>query len=572
MCGATEIDGYAFCMGLSALNLSYETQPHLLGIIAPIAYLIRRAAFRPRYERPTTERGSKMQPARESLNIRPLSELLDMYHTRKATVPLDKIYALLGMCSDDPSTAELEIDYTASWGEVFRKLIRFSLSDQVSVRTWDDVEVAVIKAKGHVLGEVSSVGEDDATLDGRQDVDIAWRNVQGRSDAEEKQSSRFTSQPSAKAVREGDIVYILQGAAGPTIVRPCDGTATIIMIALPPTDDLRKRSASITAFPHNIVLIWDWDGSQTKWQGSKDYAVFLNSRGIPECVVPRCQCPGRLDKATRLWNFGLFLNRVERYGEAIKNMRNGLDIYRAVKALRGVDHSPCREEDNEVLRIMSDLLIDEKDVIMEAAYEDRGQTPLSWAAKEGLVAFAKLLIEKGAATEAKDKETDLTPLWYSAANGHETILQLLLEAGADTEAKDEEGRTPLSWFAEIGDEALVRLLLGTGKADVNAKDSSGRTPLFWAAMRGHTVVVELLLATGNANIDSRDRDGQTARLQAVKKGYMGIFERLNAARMADKDVKDQDDIWRLLSSADENQREELIQKMLDAKKASLSRS
>ncbi|CAH0055778.1 unnamed protein product [Clonostachys solani] len=92
----TEIDGYAFCSGLSALNLSYEINQNLQGIIPPIAYLIRGAVFRPRYEGCETS-----QSGRFSLDIRPLSELVDMYHTRKATNPLDKIYALLGISSDN---------------------------------------------------------------------------------------------------------------------------------------------------------------------------------------------------------------------------------------------------------------------------------------------------------------------------------------------------------------------------------------------------------------------------------------------------------------------------------------
>ncbi len=94
-----------------------------------------------------------------------------MYHTRKATDPLDKVYALLGMSSDDPSTAELEADYKAPWGEVFQKLIKFSLSDQISIRTWDSEEVAGIEAKCDDRGKRAAVGE-DGTVDVRLDLGI----------------------------------------------------------------------------------------------------------------------------------------------------------------------------------------------------------------------------------------------------------------------------------------------------------------------------------------------------------------------------------------------------------------
>jgi hypothetical protein len=50
-----------------------------------------------------------------------------MFYTRKATVLLDKVYALLGMSSDDPSAVGLSADYGALWETVFRKLVTFSL-------------------------------------------------------------------------------------------------------------------------------------------------------------------------------------------------------------------------------------------------------------------------------------------------------------------------------------------------------------------------------------------------------------------------------------------------------------
>ncbi|KAK0619569.1 heterokaryon incompatibility protein-domain-containing protein, partial [Immersiella caudata] len=240
-CGHAEIDGYAFCLGLSVLRLSYEKRPHLQSLIPPIAYLIRGAVFRPRYEGDEISRQDKY-----SLNIRPLYELVDMYHTHKATFLLDKVYALLGMSNDDPYPAGLVPDYKAAWKDVFRELVQFCLSDQISVNTWDRAEAAVIEAKGYILGEVLSVGEDaaehdrqnqDATWRDRQQVDIAWRNAPSYVDTEEKQNCRLTFQASAKAVKEGDIICLLQGASRPTIIRLCDDFSTIIIIAFSLADD-----------------------------------------------------------------------------------------------------------------------------------------------------------------------------------------------------------------------------------------------------------------------------------------------------------------------------------------------
>lgn len=108
-CGPTEIDGHAFCSGLSALELSYETYPDLQALVRPVIYLIRGAIFR--------SRCAPSRSPRFSLDISPLGELVEMYHTRKATQRHDMVYALLGMSSDNPGAAGLSIDYEIPWGD-----------------------------------------------------------------------------------------------------------------------------------------------------------------------------------------------------------------------------------------------------------------------------------------------------------------------------------------------------------------------------------------------------------------------------------------------------------------------
>ncbi|KAK3347206.1 hypothetical protein B0T25DRAFT_461168, partial [Lasiosphaeria hispida] len=98
-CGRTEIDGYAFCSGLGVLAPFYNTHPDLSSLVPPVTYLIRGAVFRPRYQPGPS--------GRSSVAIRPLSELVDMFHARKATDRRDKVYALLGISLDDPSEAGL---------------------------------------------------------------------------------------------------------------------------------------------------------------------------------------------------------------------------------------------------------------------------------------------------------------------------------------------------------------------------------------------------------------------------------------------------------------------------------
>jgi len=544
-------------------------RPDLHALISPVTYLIRGAIFRRKH------RGDELsEPDRFSLSIRPLSELVDMYHTHNATFLPDKVYALLGMSNDNPYKAGLGPDYKAAWRDVFQKLIRFCLSDRMSVSTWDRVEAAVIEVRGCVLGEVSSVGEDTALHD-RQYVEITWKSVPRYFDMEGKQSSHITFQASAKAVKKGDVVCLLQGASRPIIIRLCGGFSTIIMTAPPLTDDLQKWSALVTIFPTDLLLLWDWDKSQRESQGGEDYEKLISSREVPKCSVAGCQCLHDMDRAARLWNFGLLLNRMERYKEAAQNIQKALEVYKSREGLGSMEktylgHGSWREVDKEVLEIMEDLVISGKSVNIEAKYTEHNQTPLSWAAENGHEAIVRLLVKKDADIEAKDNSYGRTPLSWAAENGHEAVVRLLVEKGADIEAKDNSyGQTPLFWAAENGHEAVVRLLVEKGTnieaknrfsqtlllcaaengheavvrllvekgADIEGKNGSyDRTPLLWAAENGHKAFVRLLVEKG-ANIEAKKDFFQTPLLLAAENGHEAVV-RLLVEKGADIEVKD----------------------------------
>ncbi|KAL8303409.1 hypothetical protein RB594_008411 [Gaeumannomyces avenae] len=494
-CGFSAVDGYTFCSGLGKSKLSYDTHPALRDLIPPITYLIRDAVVRPQYE---TSLPETSLPSTFSLNIRPLGELVDMFHTREATNPLDKVYALLGMSSDDPrdpKTAGLyEADYTASWAKVFRKLIQFSLSDQMSVDTWNEWAMAVVRGKGHILGKVSSVNpRGDA-----QSIGIVWKNSLGSFDTSPEE---ITLRHSAQPILEGDAVCLLQGASKPTIVRPRDCYSAIIIIAAPLTvtdsespDHLRRITS-----PIDFVLIWDWDASQRKPQ-DRGCESFISRPGGPQGLWTEWQ--GYLDKATRLWNFGVLLNGMERYEDAGENLQKAVEVYGT--ALRSIGdhpgHSAWIKTDGETLKVIHDLVIG----AANDAKSFNDQTPLLWAVKNGNKAVIKLLLDKGAAVETKDSEYLWTPLSWAAGNGHEAVAKLLIEQGANIKAKDRYEYTPLHLAAGNGHEAVARLLIEQG-ADIKAKDRGGYTPLHFTAGNGHEAVVKLLFDKGAA-IEIKDSE------------------------------------------------------------------
>jgi len=197
-CGPIEIDGYAFCSGLELLKGFCGARPDLQSLIRSVTYLIRGAIFRSKY--------ISSRLGRVSLDICSLGELTDMYHTHEATNRHDKIYALLGMSSDNLSTAGLSPDYRVPWKELLQRLVKFLLGKQVSVETWDDRETAIIGSRGCVLGQVSLVGSDQ---DNRQNMSINFKNTSQHLGYAKKYEVHRNLQASAKPVQKGDIVCLL---------------------------------------------------------------------------------------------------------------------------------------------------------------------------------------------------------------------------------------------------------------------------------------------------------------------------------------------------------------------------
>ena len=133
----------------------------------------------------------------------------------------------------------------------------------------------------------------------------------------------------------------------------------------------------------------------------------------------------------------------------------------------------------------------------------RGQTPLMWAAAEGHADTMRLLIEAGAdlnarssiivwerqrTEEPRDKwlpPGGLTPLLYAARDGKLESAKVLISAGADVNIVDPDLHTALILALVNGHFDVAGALIQAG-ADVNMEDKVGQTALY-AAVNGHTV-------------------------------------------------------------------------------------
>ena len=126
-------------------------------------------------------------------------------------------------------------------------------------------------------------------------------------------------------------------------------------------------------------------------------------------------------------------------------------------------------------------LIDKIDVNVQDKY---GYTPLYYAARQGHLAVATLLLDNGANIHMKTFQFEKTVLHEAACSGHIALMRLFIECGANIQERDKYNSTILHEAAASGQEDVVQfLLVNDALADINSQDEFGYTPLQQAARR-----------------------------------------------------------------------------------------
>lgn len=180
-------------------------------------------------------------------------------------------------------------------------------------------------------------------------------------------------------------------------------------------------------------------------------------------------------------------------------------------------------------------------------YANGGFTPLHFAAREGELESARLLVAAGAPIDrvAADGKT---PLNLAIYNGHYELAELLVDAGADINLADAEGFPPLFWavdrrnmewnpgfpWVQTADPLpLIRKLLDAGaepdtyvdNTPVSRRNFGGSprikfaTALMRAAYSGDEELVRLLVDHG-ADPLVRNSDNETPLLAAAGYGWI----------------------------------------------------
>uniref|UniRef100_H2L5A9 Regulatory factor X-associated ankyrin-containing protein n=1 Tax=Oryzias latipes TaxID=8090 RepID=H2L5A9_ORYLA len=115
--------------------------------------------------------------------------------------------------------------------------------------------------------------------------------------------------------------------------------------------------------------------------------------------------------------------------------------------------------------------------------DERGFTPLMWAAAFGEKAVVDFLLEKGAdpKTIARERESALT---LASSGGYVDIVESLLRHGVDINTYDwQNGGTPLLYAVRGNHVKCVEALLKG--ADMTIESDSGYSPMALAVALGH---------------------------------------------------------------------------------------
>ncbi|XP_068615457.1 DNA-binding protein RFXANK-like [Brachionichthys hirsutus] len=131
-----------------------------------------------------------------------------------------------------------------------------------------------------------------------------------------------------------------------------------------------------------------------------------------------------------------------------------------------------------------------KDISLLSQQDDRGFTPLMWAAAFGEKAVADFLLEKGADPKAVARERE-SALTLASSGGYVDIVESLLRHGVDVNSYDWNGGTPLLYAVRGNHIKSVEALLAKG-ADMTIESDTGYSPMALAVALGHKKIQKVL--------------------------------------------------------------------------------
>lgn len=308
MCGHATINGTAFCRGLEKMD--YLLHSDLEARISSITYLIDRAVLRLKYDK-------------DSLGEASLVELIDMYRDREATIPSDKIFALLGMASDAQVKHSIRPDYELLPEALFEKVARYCLGSKVKVTHHTSSERPIIQGRGVLIGKIESVEKSNDRYD-MQWVAIKFFQTLEASHYAACWGTRWTLRRTAIPINRGDLICFLEGAPLPSLIRADEDRFSVIMVSVQPHQSLEEGSKwhgydlqGIDFTNDSLIFFISWDWS---WRMPDSSSESDSDDGVSS--------PESLPAPERLYETARVLNRASTYHKAsfmIKKLeRHGL--------------------------------------------------------------------------------------------------------------------------------------------------------------------------------------------------------------------------------------------------------
>lgn len=152
-----------------------------------------------------------------------------------------------------------------------------------------------------------------------------------------------------------------------------------------------------------------------------------------------------------------------------------------------------------------------------------GITPLMFAADNGFLKIAKILVLNGADVNKKP-ENQISALVSAAFNNNMDIVELLIRHEADINDTDSYGVSSLIYTAAYNYYDLCNMLLYY-EGSIEIQDKKGTNAVMAATVVGNYDIVNLLLDNG-AQVNKTDNEGNTALMMAAQNGDTGIINLL----------------------------------------------
>ncbi|XP_071391513.1 ankyrin repeat and SOCS box protein 15-like [Centroberyx affinis] len=152
-----------------------------------------------------------------------------------------------------------------------------------------------------------------------------------------------------------------------------------------------------------------------------------------------------------------------------------------------------------------------------------GETPLTLAARAGLVENVKSLLAHGASPHNTNSKNE-SPLLLAVRSSSYEMTYTLIAHGAWVEQVCRKKWTAVHEAARVGNVDVLMLLLRNG-GRVNQRDIMGVTPLAVAAEHGHFHITEILLNCGS-KVNSQAYNGESVLLDAAGSGSTACIQLL----------------------------------------------